>query len=145
MNCQNIQAKFDERLDSQLTDISAREFDGHLAGCPDCRREWQTYQAAWGLIAKHQTIEPSFGFAQRTLRQLHETSATVRLRFWQLPAFRWATAGGLAVAIAVGGLLTWQRMETRHAAEVYADVHQDRLDDIDVIAALDKLEGDSSL
>jgi hypothetical protein len=101
----------------------------------------QDAQDAWELLGQHRGIEPSFGFAQRTLRRLHETPTR---RFWQLPVFRWATVLSCAIVVAVGGLVIRHRAEVRRNAEIYA-AHQDRLEDYDVIAALDQLEGNSQL
>jgi len=99
-------------------------------------------QAAWELLGRQRGIEPSFGFAQRTIRRLHEAPAR---RFWQLPAFRWATALSFVALISISGLVIQQRALAQHNAEVYAAAHQDMLEDYDVIAALDQLEDDSKL
>ena len=92
-------------------------------------------QAAWELLGRHQGLEPSFGFAQRALRRLHEPPAR---RFWLLPVFRWALALGCAVVVAAGGVA--YRQVRHNAALVAAAVHQESLEDYDVIAALDQLE-----
>ena len=73
-------------------------------------------QAAWELIGRHKSIEPSFGFAERTLRRLHEPPAR---RLWQLPAFRWAVGMCLAMVAAVGAL-HWQHVRDAKRAETYA-------------------------
>ncbi|MCG3147346.1 MAG: hypothetical protein PCFJNLEI_00785 [Verrucomicrobiae bacterium] len=104
--------------------------------------EDQDARAAWELLGRHRGVEPSFGFAQRTLRRLHEKPAR---RFWQLPVFRWATALSCVIALAVGGLVLRHRAESRQAAEFYAAAHQDYLEDYDVIAALDQLEVNNQL
>jgi hypothetical protein len=94
-------------------------------------------QAAWELLGRHESIEPSFGFVERTLRRLDEE--TVRQLFWwQLPVLRWASSLAL-VAIMAGGAFYWQRTREIRRVEVYAAVHQDSLDDYDVIANLDQL------
>jgi anti-sigma factor RsiW len=145
MKCPELNDQFDERLDGRLDEMRAREFDAHVADCAPCRRDWQEYQAMWGLVAKHRTVEPSFGFAQRTLRRLQDAPANARVWFWQLPVFRWATAASLLLIISIGSFVTWQNIQSRRAAEIYAAAHQDRIDDIDVISSLDKLEPDSKL
>ncbi|MEI6082771.1 MAG: hypothetical protein WCS70_00560 [Verrucomicrobiota bacterium] len=99
-------------------------------------------QAAWELLGRQRGIEPSFGFAQRTIRRLHEAPAR---RFWQLPVFRWATALSCVAMISISGLVIQRRAIARHNAEVYAAAHQDTLEDYDVIAALDQLEDDNRL
>ncbi len=99
-------------------------------------------QAAWELLGRHKAIEPSFGFAERTLRRLDETPA--RPRWWRLPMVRWA--GGLSLAFIVAtGMIRWHSARETHRAEVYASAQQDALEDFDVIASLDQLNGDQQL
>ena len=100
-------------------------------------------QAAWELLGRHESIEPSFGFVERTLRRLDEEP--VRQSFWwQLPVFRWASSIALAVVVA-GGAFAWHHVRETRNVEVYAAAHQDSLDDYDVIANLDQLEGGDKL
>ena len=100
-------------------------------------------QAAWELLGRHDAIEPSFGFAERTLRRLDE--APVRpLFWWQWPVVRWASSLALA-AIVASGTFYWQHAREVRRVEVYAAAHQDSLDDYDVIANLDQLDGDNQL
>jgi hypothetical protein len=94
-------------------------------------------QAVWELLARHRGIEPSFGFAERTLRRLNELPQ--RIAWWQWTAVRWAAGIGLAATVAAAGIFQWQRLQAWRAAEAYAAAHADRLEDFDVIAALDQL------
>lgn len=105
-------------------DMNRNEFDDREA------------QAAWELLGRHQGIEPSFGFSQRTLRRLHEAPAR---RFWQMPVWRWAAALTCVVAVAGAGWMLRQRVERQRNAAVYAETHHDSLEDYDVIVALDQL------
>ena len=100
-------------------------------------------QAAWELIGRHRSIEPSFGFVERTLRRLEEPP--VRQVWWQLPALRWAVSLSLFVLVAGVGILRWERVQAARRAELYAAAQQDSLDDYDVIAALDQLNGGDKL
>ncbi len=100
-------------------------------------------QAAWELIGRHRSIEPSFGFVERTLRRLEEPP--VRPAWWQLPALRWALSLSLFVLVAGIGILRWERAQALRRAELYATAQQDSLDDYDVIAALDQLYGGDKL
>ena len=59
--------------------------------------------------------------------------------------FRWATALSLLAIISVTGLLTCRQVETSQHVAAYAAAHHDRLDDFDVIVALDSLEGATDL
>jgi len=100
-------------------------------------------QAAWELLGRYEVIEPSFGFVERTLRRLDEAPASAPHRLWPLSVLRWAAAASLAVGLGLGGWLTWQRVQDQHRAEVYAQ--QDLLEDFDVIASLDQINGGSKL
>jgi len=100
-------------------------------------------QAAWELLGRHESIEPSFGFVERTLRRLDEEPVR-QLFWWQLPVVRWASCLALATMVA-GGVFYWQRARETQRVEVYAAAHQDSLEDYDVIAGLDQLEGDNRL
>jgi hypothetical protein len=100
-------------------------------------------QAAWELLGRHESIEPSFGFVERTLRRLDEEPVR-HLFWWQLPVFRWASSLAL-VAILAGGTFYWQHARETRRVEVYAAAHQDSLEDYDVIASLDQLDGGNKL
>ena len=142
MNCQNLQNEFDDRLDGRLEALRTQAFDAHLDGCSACRQAWQVYRMVWEVVSRQSSIAPSFGFAQRTLRRLHEQ---VDRRFWQLPVFRWATALSLLVIISVTGVMTYRQVETAQSVAAYTAAHHDHLEDFDVIVALDSLKGDSEL
>ncbi|HUK83313.1 MAG TPA: hypothetical protein VLZ12_11860 [Verrucomicrobiae bacterium] len=98
-------------------------------------------QAAWELLGRHQSIEPSYGFVERTLRRLDETLVAPQQRFWHLPAFRWAMAMSFAIVLGLSAWLTWQHVQAIRGADVYAHLQQDRLEDFDVIASLDQIVG----
>ena len=142
MNCQKFQIEFDDRLDSRLDPVCTQAFDAHMADCPACRQKWQAYRMLWEVVSRQPSVAPSFGFAQRTLRRLHEQ---VERRFWQLPVFRWATALSLLAIVSVTGVMTYRQVENSKRVAAYAAARHDRLDDFDVIAALDSLEGETEL
>lgn len=141
MSCQGIKDQFDDRLNG----TPSPAFQAHLAECADCRGEWEAYAAAWRLLGRNKGIEPSFGFAERTLRRLDEPQVAVRRWFWQ-PSLRWTALAASVVAVAVGGWIGHERTLDRKRAEVYARAQQaDYLEDYDVIASLDKLQQDNHL
>ena len=142
MNCEKYQNEFDDRLDGRLDSVRAQAFDAHVAGCASCRQAWQAYRAVWEVVSRQSSIAPSFGFAQRTLRRLHEQ---VDRRFWQLPVFRWATVLSLLVIVSVTGVMTYRQVETAQSVAAYTAAHHDHLEDFDVIVALDSLNGDPEL
>ena len=142
MNCQKFQNEFDDRLDGRLAPARTEAFDTHTAGCHVCRPEWEAYRTLWDVVGRQASVAPSFGFAERTLRRLH---APAEPRFWQLPIFRWATALSLLALISVTGLLAHRQAESDRRVAAYAAAQHDRLDDFDVIVALDSLVGETDL
>jgi len=142
MNCQRCQNEFDDRLDGRLDPARALEFDAHTAGCPSCWPAWQAYRRMWEVVSQQPSVVPSFGFAQRTLRRLHEQAER---QFWQLPVFRWATAMSLLIVVGVTGVMVYRQAETSQRVATYAAAQHDRLEDFDVIVALDSLKGETEL
>ena len=90
----------------------------------------------WELIGRHKSVQPSFGFAERTLRRLDEEP--VRLLWWRLPMTRWAAGLSFVFVLAIG-LIHWQHTREAQRANVYAFAQQDALEDFDVIDHLDEL------
>ena len=145
MSCEAFTEQFDERLDGRLDEPSRAAFDAHLAGCADCRREWHAYAAAWQVLAGDKGIEPSFGFAERTLRRLNEPPVALHRWVWW-PAWRWTALAATVMALGLGGWIGRERVTGRKRAEAYAHIQQaDYLEDFDVIANLDQLKGDKQL
>jgi len=145
MSCQAFTGQFDERLDGRLDESSQAAFDAHLASCTSCRREWDAYNAVWQALARDEGIEPSFGFAERTLRRLNEPQVAIHWWAWR-PSLRWASLAATVMALGVGGWIGHERMTERRRAEAYARIqHADYLEDFDVIANLDQLKGDKQL
>jgi anti-sigma factor RsiW len=137
--CQSIQEQLSERLDNRLDAGQTAAFDAHVAACASCRQQWQQHVAMWDALGRAPGTEPSFGFVQRTIRRLDEAPRSL----WQWPVLRWAAAV-VAVAVAVGWFALHQSEQDTRVV-TYQAVTQDRLDDFDVIAYLDQLEGETRL
>lgn len=107
-------------------------------------------QAVWELIGRHESVEPSFGFIERTLRRLDQPEIAPRRVGW-FPLLRWAMAAVVVAALGVVGWNGWQHKQQTDRiaaarAETYAAVQQgDYLEDFDVIASLDQLNGKGNL
>lgn len=140
--CTEIREMFDARLDDRLEEGRLSAFDVHVAGCADCRREWETYRNLWAALERQPGIEPSFGFAERTLRRLHEQAKPV---FWKLPAFRWISAASLCVILAAVVWMRWEQSRQTQYVQAYMAAHEDHLEDFDVIASLHELNGGTQL
>ena len=149
MRCRKIQASFDERLDGRLDLVRQQEFDAHIAGCAACRCAWQAYAAAWQTLARHEAIEPSFGFVERTLRRLDEPEAVTAPTRWRLPRklSEWAMLTTVVIAIGLGGRVGWRHYQGVKQAQIYVSVQDADLlgEDFDVIASLDQLNGGNKL
>ena len=142
-NCNQLRQQFDDRLDGRLDEQQGAEFDRHVAVCPECGPEWHEYAAAWQVLTRPESIAPSFGFVERTVRRLDEPGQppTAWGWLWDRRTVRWGLGiAVLALACTAGGL-TWRQIQVRRAGEIYASVsHGDLVSDFDVIASLDLLE-----
>jgi predicted anti-sigma-YlaC factor YlaD len=145
MSCQTLREQFDNRLDGRLSGPEQIAFDAHLAGCADCRREWEAYANVWQVLARDKGIEPSFGFAERTLRRLTEQPIVVRPWWWR-PPIRYAALATTVIVVALAIWVGHERTVGRNRAKIYAQVQEgDYLEDYDVIANLDQLKGGGRL
>ena len=147
MNCRGVQSSFDERLDGRLNAAGQQRFDDHIATCVECREQWKDYAAAWQTLARHEAIEPSYGFTERTLRRLHEPEAVSVPAWWRPFALRWTTAASLALVLGLSSWVGWRHYQGLKQARIYAAVQEvDFLgDDFDVIASLDQLDKGNQL
>ena len=145
MSCHAVNKQFAERLDGRLDGAQQAALAAHLAGCPDCRREWKAYAGAWQALERDKAIEPSFGFVERTLRRLNEPQPIELPGFWPA-SLRWAALATTVVALSMGAWVRHERMIEQRRAEIYARAQQgDYLEDYDVIANLDQLKVDKHL
>ena len=140
MNCNQLREQFDDRLDERLDECQREAFDRHVAVCSACGPEWKSYTASWEVLTRPESIEPSFGFVERTMRRLDEQPEPVRST-WLLPVWRWALMGSAAAILLVSGWMLWQRVETQRAGALYTAVNAtDFVEDFDVIASLDLIQ-----
>ena len=65
-------------LDNELPDADRDELTAHLAGCADCRREWQALLAIDTLFRQTPLLMPVVNFAERTLALLPSSRLRVR-------------------------------------------------------------------
>lgn len=146
MNCQTARGQFDERLDGRLTSEEQSALQAHLDTCPACHNEWNLVSRLWERLGTEPGSEPAFGFAERTVRRLEEpVPVKVRWLEW-LMVHRAAGAWACLAILAVGSWVSYNAIQQKHRAEVYARVgHGDYLEDFDVIANLDQLGGNNRL
>jgi hypothetical protein len=73
MRCADVR----ERLDILWEGQPPAELGEHLAGCAACSRylrDWRLVRSGFHLLKRQATPEPSWGFAERLVRQLGEMS-----------------------------------------------------------------------
>lgn len=64
-----------DALDGELPPPDNAELAAHLAGCPDCDREWRTLLAIEMLFRQTPLLMPAVDFAERTLARLPNRQA----------------------------------------------------------------------
>lgn len=131
-------------LEDYLSGKPSRDFEKHLAACPDCRRELVPFEDCselFRLLEPCHEIGPVAGFAARVMSRIANQSAG---SFWSVfsfePAlFRRVAFASLLLLAALGGILVTQessyvansRPERLMSAETMSDgppaVHRDRM------------------
>jgi Putative zinc-finger len=67
MTCAECREAFSALADEALGAAERVALEQHLAGCADCRREWQRFSAAVGLLRAVQPARAPAGFVDRVL------------------------------------------------------------------------------
>ena len=50
MTCDEIQARFTALIDDDVTADERRTLERHVAGCPECTREWARFATTVGMV-----------------------------------------------------------------------------------------------
>jgi hypothetical protein len=67
MSCDEIRALFSDVADARLVAGEQAAWDTHLAACPDCRREWASFQRTLGLLQGLPRLRAPTGFVDRVM------------------------------------------------------------------------------
>jgi hypothetical protein len=67
MICDENRALFSDVADTRLTPGEQAVWDAHLATCPDCRREWASFQRTLGLLQGLPRHRAPTGFVDRVM------------------------------------------------------------------------------
>jgi hypothetical protein len=67
MTCLEAREHFSARADTALSAAELAAVDAHLAGCGECRREWQRFAATVGLLRAVEPARAPAGFVDRVL------------------------------------------------------------------------------
>lgn len=100
MNCEQVQEWMCERLDGVLDGEPFRRFEQHLQSCPDCRQQWEDYQASWELLGELPQLEPSPLFRAKVWERIRLEPQPASP--WWLPLRRWLAPAALASALMLG-------------------------------------------
>jgi anti-sigma factor RsiW len=100
-------------LEDYLSGNPSREFEKHLAACPDCRRELVPFEECselFRVLGPCHEVKPAAGFAARVMNRVAEPPAS---SFWNVfsfePAFfRRVAFASLVLLAALGGILVTQ-------------------------------------
>ncbi len=112
MNCKDCQSALPDLLLDPAS-VAAARAKNHLAGCPECLKEFQSLEATFHLLDTWDVPEPSPWFDGRLAARLREEQANApeswlerlrsRLLFNTGRQLRPALAGALALALLIGG------------------------------------------
>jgi hypothetical protein len=67
MSCDEIRALFSDAAEARLAAGEQAAWDTHLATCPDCRREWASFQRTLGLLQGLPRHRAPTGFVDRVM------------------------------------------------------------------------------
>lgn len=103
MTCDEIQARFTALIDDDVTVDERRTLERHVAGCPECTREWARFTNTVGLLRGLEPAQAPAGFVDRVVAAAAPRPWYRRLLGGLPPAARWATAAAvLAVVTTIG-------------------------------------------
>jgi len=104
MNCQLFLTMIDDYLDGNLESNQCVEFDGHVAGCVQCKVKLAQAQRILSEIKQLPIPPMSAGFSQRAIKNAVQAEGNIHRRGF-VTGFSTAIAAGLVLALVVGGLL----------------------------------------
>ena len=76
MNCQTCQERMAELADARLDEKAAASVRAHIDGCPDCRREFETFNRTLEALDTLRSAPPSHRLRARVMG--HIETATSR-------------------------------------------------------------------
>jgi anti-sigma factor RsiW len=127
--------------DGQLSPADKALAEAHLAGCPECRRELESWKRAAIALFQGALVAPSETFVRRVMRGIEaesRPSAWARLRSLRTP--RWAWAGAFAAAAAAALWLFLPRSFVRSVSAEKPDIIAE-MSDVSVEAMGSDTEG----
>jgi hypothetical protein len=124
MTCHDARAMFSDLAEQALAAAERATCEAHLAGCADCRREWEAFQRMLALLHDMPRLHAPAGFADRVLGAVQPPwhQRLRRRRFVPLPVKLPLEAAAL-VLVAVGAVWLVQRTPEVQQATPTLDQH----------------------
>lgn len=82
MKCAEVQIRLFRKIDGELSESEARDFDGHLAHCPSCKREYRLLAFPHRVAREIPPLASSPFFYNKL--KLRIESETRKMAGWQL-------------------------------------------------------------
>ena len=104
MECRELAERAIDRLTGQISPQAEEELAGHLSGCAECAREFESVKGAWEFLGQDRDAEATSQFLERGRALIEEEMLRTRIReFRRKP--RWIRPAAQAAAVlAAAGL-----------------------------------------
>jgi Putative zinc-finger len=111
VNCQEARELFSARVDDALSSDERAGLEGHLAGCPECRRELARFEGTVALLRGVVPARAPVGFVDRVLAEARPVGWPERLRRRLFQPLAWGQpiAATVGILIAVSAVYLYQR------------------------------------
>jgi predicted anti-sigma-YlaC factor YlaD len=125
MDCKKAEQLLLQSLDERLSLEETALLQGHLQGCPSCRKKREEYRTIIRLVRPQSAPEPLPYFKERFLARLREKEKSAPALIWVKWAHR-AVAFSLAAFLLFGaGILLIQPQEPRELSRTERFLLQD--------------------
>jgi len=107
LDCARAEELLSDHLEGVLDPLLARELDGHLRACAECRALRETLAEVVQALRSFPAVEPSAGLAARVARAaiLHAQQRRAAVFAPRLPSWLQAVAAGLSILTTVAVLV----------------------------------------
>jgi anti-sigma factor RsiW len=111
VNCQEARELFSARVDDALSSDERARLEGHLAGCPECRRELARFEGTVALLRGVVPARAPVGFVDRVLAEARPVGWQERLRRRLFQPLAWGQpiAATVGILVAVSAVYLYQK------------------------------------
>jgi hypothetical protein len=104
MECRELAERAIDRLTGQISPEAEKELAGHLSGCAECARQFESVKGAWEFLGQDRDAEATPSFLERGRALIEEEMLRTRIREFR-PKPRWIRPAAQAAAVlAAAGL-----------------------------------------